>query len=106
MKRESKKTKIGLTDFRELEDELVGKRGTPQRDQYEFELKLEVLGEQLKQLRKARNLTQDELGRKLGVQKAQISKLESNSTNVTIGTFLKILAALGAKADLRIQLGK
>jgi len=106
MNTQLKKDKVKLTDFRDLEDELIGKQGTPQREQYEFELKVEMLGEQLKQIRKAKHLTQEQLGKKLGVQKAQVSKLENNATNVTIGTFLKVLKALGAKADMRIEFAK
>ncbi len=36
----------------ELEDKYFGERGTPEREQYEFELSMELLGEKLKQIRK------------------------------------------------------
>ncbi len=45
----------------EAKDELVGKQGTPERAQYEFELKLELVGDMIQQARKQRNLTQEEL---------------------------------------------
>lgn len=88
----------------ELKDELIGKTGTPERDQYEFELKLELLGETIKNTRKERNLTQEQLGALIGVQKAQISKLERSARNVTLDTMLKIFKALNAKVNLKIEL--
>jgi HTH-type transcriptional regulator / antitoxin HipB len=41
----------------EAQDLLIGKVGTPRRDQYEFELKLELIGEMIKTARKERHLT-------------------------------------------------
>jgi HTH-type transcriptional regulator / antitoxin HipB len=60
----------------EVKDKFIGKTGTPERDQYELELKMEVIGDMIRNVRKERNLTQSELGELIGVQKAQISKLE------------------------------
>ena len=34
----------------EIEDELIGKRGTPERDRYEEQLDLFLIGEAIKQL--------------------------------------------------------
>jgi HTH-type transcriptional regulator / antitoxin HipB len=53
----------------ELKDKTLGKVGTPKRDQYEQELRVEILAEQIKQLRKERNLTQEQLGKLVGVQR-------------------------------------
>jgi len=54
--------------------------------------------------RKQRNLTQAELGHLVGVQKAQISKLENGATSVRIDTILKVFNALKAKVNFRIEL--
>ena len=43
-------------------DKLIGLTGTPERDQYEFELKLELIGDMIQMARKERNLTQQQLG--------------------------------------------
>ena len=53
---------------------------------------------------KERNLTQEQLGELVGVQKAQISRLESNASNVTIDTLMKVFTALKAKVKLQIEL--
>lgn len=88
----------------QIKDTFIGKLGTPSREVYEFELNLELVGEMIKQTRQQRNLTQEELGQLIGVQKAQISKLENGATNVRIDTILKVFSALQAKVNLRIEL--
>ncbi|MGB3344959.1 MAG: helix-turn-helix transcriptional regulator [Aequorivita sp.] len=88
----------------EAEDLLIGKKGTKERDEYEFELKLELIGDMIKTARKKRNLTQEQLGELVGVKKAQISRLENSTGNVTFETVLKILDALGAKLNFKLQL--
>ncbi|MBK8851793.1 MAG: helix-turn-helix transcriptional regulator [Saprospiraceae bacterium] len=87
----------------ELKDKTLGKVGTPKRDKYEQELKVELIAEQIKLLRKERNLTQEQLGELVGVQRAQISKLENNAGNVTISTLMKIFGALKAKVTFEIE---
>lgn len=88
----------------EIQDKYIGKKGTKKRDEFEFELNIELVGEMIKQARKQRHLTQEELGSLIGVQKAQISKLENNAGNVTIETVLKIFKALKAEVKLNVQL--
>ncbi len=88
----------------EAEDLLIGKKGTKERDEYEFELKLELIGDMIKTARKKRNLTQEQLGEMVGVKKAQISRLENSTGNVTFETVMKILDVLGAKLNFKLQL--
>jgi DNA-binding XRE family transcriptional regulator len=78
----------------EMKDKHIGKVGTKERDEYEYELRMDVLGKMIKTARQERNLTQEELGRLVGVQKAQISKLESSANSATIDTILKVFKAL------------
>lgn len=88
----------------QIKDEMIGKAGTQARDDYEFELSLELLGEMIRATRLKRNLTQEQLGQLVGVQKAQISKLEKNANNVTVDTVLKVFHAMRAKVNFRIEL--
>ncbi len=99
MKKEMKKYSLD-----QIKDELIGKKGTPDRDQYEYDLKMEILGELIKQTRKERNLTQEQLGDLIGVQKAQISRLENHTGNVTLSTILKVFASLKAKIKIQVEL--
>ncbi|MFT7344535.1 MAG: HTH-type transcriptional regulator/antitoxin HipB [Lentimonas sp.] len=87
----------------EAEDLLIGEKGTKIRDNYEFELKLELIGDLIEMARKKRSLTQAELGDLVGVKKSQISRLENSSGNITIETLLKILNALGAQLNFNLQ---
>ena len=96
--------KIKFHNFDKLKDKYIGEKGTNNRDQYEFELKLDILGEMIKQTRKERNLTQEQLGELIGVNKSEISKLERNARNMTISTVLKIFNALKAKVNFNIEL--
>ena len=64
--------------FDEIKDEFIGKKGSSERDSYEYELRMEILGELIKKTRLERNMTQEQLGELVGVQKAQISRLENN----------------------------
>jgi HTH-type transcriptional regulator / antitoxin HipB len=95
------KKEIKKYSFEEVKDEFLGKKGTPKRDQYEYDLRMEVIGELIKQTRKGQNMTQEQLGELIGVQKAQISRLENHTGNVTLSTILKVFTAL--KAELKMQ---
>ena len=78
----------------QMKDEFIGKPGSIAREDYEYELRMDVLGKMIKAARQERNLTQEELGKLIGVQKAQISKLESSANSATIDTIVKIFSAL------------
>jgi HTH-type transcriptional regulator / antitoxin HipB len=88
----------------QVQDELIGKIGTTERDIFEYELQMDLIGKAIKQTRQERNLTQEDLGKLIGVQKAQISRLENNASNVTMDTLLKVFTALKAKVKLQIEL--
>ena len=88
----------------ELTDKYIGKKGTKKRDEFENELRLDLLGQTIKQVRQERNLTQEELGELVGVRKAQISKIENSTTDARFTTILKVLDALGAKVNFNVEL--
>ena len=97
-----------LYSLEEVTDELVGKKGTPVRD--DFDRKVEDalhayrIGEAIKAERLRQNLTQEELGERIGVQKAQISRME-RGYSISIPTMSRVFKALGistATLDLGI----
>jgi HTH-type transcriptional regulator/antitoxin HipB len=88
--------------FNELEDELFGAPGTPDRAEYDAALELAMIPATIKAYRRQHNLTQAELGERVGVQKAQISKLERNASNVTLDTLRKVFGAM--QTVVKIQL--
>jgi len=88
----------------EVTDKYIGKKGTQKRDEFENELRLDLIGNAIKQARKERNLTQAQLGELVGVQKAQISKLENHLTDARFETILKVFKALNAKINFNVEL--
>lgn len=100
----TKNKELKMFTFDEIKNEFIGEIGTEKRTVYEQELQLEVLGEMMKKIRLERKLTQAELGKLIGVQRAQISKLENNTTNVTLETILKVFGALKAKVNFNVEL--
>ena len=100
----TKNKEFEMFTFDQIKDEFIGEIGTEKRTHYEQELQLEMMGEMIKKVRLERNLTQEELGKLIGVQRAQISKLENNTTNVTMETILKVFGALKAKVNFNVEL--
>jgi len=98
------KSKMKLYTMDEIKDKFIGKRGTNKRNKFEQKLQMELLGDMIKQVRLDRNLTQEQLGKLIGVQKAQISKLENQTTNVTMETILRVFSALKATISFHIEL--
>jgi len=90
--------------FDEVKDKYLGKRGTEKREQYEYELRMDLIGEAIKKARKERGLTQEQLGKLVGVQKAQISKIENHLTDARFDTILKVFKALNAKINFQVEL--
>jgi HTH-type transcriptional regulator/antitoxin HipB len=88
----------------EVQDKLIGKIGNPDRDKFEYELQMDMIGKAIKQTRQERKLTQEELGKLIGVQKAQISRIESNASNVTIDTLMRVFGALQAKVKFQVEM--
>ena len=88
----------------EMKDKYIGEVGTTERDEYEYELRMDVLGKMIKTARIEQNLTQEELGKLVGVQKAQISKLERSANSATIDTVIKVFKALKAEINFNVKI--
>jgi DNA-binding XRE family transcriptional regulator len=87
----------------ELTDKYIGPIGSIKREAFEKELRLDILGSQIRQIRKDRNLTQEQLGDLIGVKKAQISKIENSLRQARFDTILKVFDALNAKLFFRVE---
>jgi DNA-binding XRE family transcriptional regulator len=85
-------------------DKHIGRKGTDRREAFENELRIDLLGNAIKQARLELNLTQEQLGEIVGVQKAQISKIENSVKNARFETILKVFDALGAKVNFNVEL--
>lgn len=87
----------------EMLDKHISKKGTYEREKFEAKVQAGVIAHQLKELRKKKNLTQQQLADIVGIDKAGISKIEKGTRNLTIETILRVANALGAKVDFSIQ---
>ena len=88
----------------EITDKYIWKKGSEKRDAFENELRLDLLGEALKQTRIKQKLTQAELGKLVGVQKSQISKLENSVKDARFETVLKVFKALNTRITFKLEL--
>ncbi len=94
-------------DFEETLDRDLGPVGTSKRDNFERNVDEAVhaykLGEAIKQARLSQNLTQEQLGEKIGVQKAQISRLERGKS-ISLSSITRVFKAMGI--PLSLEMGK
>ena len=102
--------KMNFTPADDLVDEVWGKKGTPERDAMEAQLKEDIqayfIGEAIKEARLKQHLTQEELGERIGVKRAQICKLESGKSSMTLTTLSRVFKALGfGSATLDLGVG-
>ena len=102
--------KMNFTPADDMKDELWGPVGTPERDAMEAQLKEDIqayfVGETIKKARIKQNLTQEELGERVGVKRSQICKLESGKSSITLSTMSRVFQALGiATATLDLGIG-
>lgn len=97
-------TEMKSYSLAEMKDKYIGKAGTAERDEYEYELQMELLGRMVKAARKERQLTQEELGKLIGVQKSQISKIENSINSARIDTILKVFKALNAEINFNVRI--
>ena len=83
----------------EVTDRIIGEKGTPERDKFERSVEEAVhayhIGEAIKNARLKQKLTQEELGEKVGVKRAQICKLENGRCSPTLSTVSRVFRALG-----------
>lgn len=90
----------------EILDKHIGEKGTLKREKFEADLHSFLIGEVIKKARESKNLTQEDLGNLIGVQRAQISRIE-NGKNLTFSTIARVFQAMGISVKLEIgNLGK
>lgn len=90
--------KFKLYSMEEVLDKALGSIGTKDRDEHERRVAEAVhayrIGEAIKKARLQQNLTQEQLGERIGVQRAQISRIEKGYS-ISIPTMSRVFQALG-----------
>ncbi len=92
-----------IKHYKQVNEEFSGYGKPPEIDVFESTLDKKSMGALLKTLRKHKNLTQEQLGKLIGVKKAEISKLERGDRNLTIGSLIQLLDALLVTTKLKIE---
>jgi HTH-type transcriptional regulator / antitoxin HipB len=99
------KSKKNVTDFEEILEKKYGKRGAKKREQWEQEFESFKLGVLLEEARLKLGMTQEELAGKCGTNKAYISRIENNASDIRLSTLMKIIqTGLGGRLKLTLQL--
>lgn len=93
------------TNYSAIIDEKFGKRGTPEREQFEDEAKAFYASQILLQARKEAKVTQSELAQRVGTTKSYISKIENGAIEPSVGLFFRLVNALGLRIDITRPLG-
>ncbi len=93
-----------ITTLDEILDNKYGKKGNPKREKWEQEFEAFKLGVLLEEARIKLNMTQEELAEKCGTNKAYISRIENNASDIKLSTLMRIIQqGLGGQLKLTLQ---
>ena len=81
----------------------INKFSTTDRDEYEYELRIEELGKMIKSTWQEHHLRQEEIGELAVLQKTEISKFKSKAKSARIETILEVFKALKAEINFTIN---
>lgn len=91
--------------WREIKDDVYGKRGTARRDELERQFESFKIGLLLKQARQERRLTQEQLAALVDKKRTYISRVENDGSNMTLKTLFDIVEkGLGGQVQISIRL--
>jgi DNA-binding XRE family transcriptional regulator len=92
-----------IKHYKQVNQEFSGYGKPLEIDVFESGLDKKSMGALLKTLRKHKKLTQEQLGKLIGIRKCEISKLEQGDRNLTIGRLIQLLDALLVTTKLKIE---
>ncbi|MBI5402799.1 MAG: helix-turn-helix transcriptional regulator [Ignavibacteriae bacterium] len=99
----NKKNKI--TTFEEHLNKEYGKKGTNRREKYEQGFESFKLGVILQELRKQKQLTQEQLAEKCGTTKNYISRIENDASDIRLSTLMRIIhEGFGGNLKLSVEM--
>jgi DNA-binding XRE family transcriptional regulator len=91
--------------WKEIKDEVYGKKGTDRRDELDREFDSFRIGLLLKNAREEKHLTQQQLGDLVDKKRTYISKIENDGGNMTLKTLYEIVEkGLGGKVKISIEI--
>ena len=83
--------KNNLVDFEKFIDKEYGNRGTKRREKFEEGYEAFKLGVMLQEMRKQKNMTQEQLAEKCGTTKNYISRIENDASDIRLSTLMRIV---------------
>ena len=89
-----------IRDYSSVLEKTYGAHGTPERTQFDEEAYAFYTSQILLDARKNARLTQQELAKRIGVNKSYISRIEKGVTIPSVATFYRIVNALGLSVEL------
>lgn len=81
-------------------DNLYGKVGTPEREEFRREARAYCVGQMIHDARKEERLTQSELATRIGSTKSYISRIEKGLVEPGASLFFRIIDALGLRVEI------
>ena len=95
-----KKAENNIYDIDALLDKELGAEGTQERSMNRRMAEAFFTGQIIEEARKRAGMTQSELAERIGTNKTYISRVETGRTEPRVGTFYRIVAALGLSVEL------
>ena len=91
--------------WKEIKDEVYGKKETDRRDELDREFDSFRIGLLLKNAREEKHLTQQQLGELVDKKRTYISKIENDGGNMTLKTLYETVEkGLGGKVKISIEI--
>ncbi len=96
---------MSTRNWKEIKDEVYGKKGSPRRDELERDFESFKIGLLLKKAREEKHLTQEQLAELVDKKRTYISRVENDGSNITLKTLFDIVEkGLGGKVKISIQI--
>ena len=89
----------------DIKDTVYGKTGTLRRDELDRDFESFKIGLQLKKVREEKKLAQLQLAEIIQKKREFISRIENNSSNLTLKTLFEIVEkGLGGRVNIQIEI--
>ena len=93
-----------IVDYDAVLDAKFGKEGTPERIEAEEKAFAFYTGKIIEDARKQARISQSELAKRIGTDRAYVSRIESGKIEPKVSTFYRIINAVGMKIDLSLSI--
>lgn len=94
------KLKQELPTMNDFLNKKYGKLGSATRENFNAEALAHYYGELIKEKRKEKKWTQQDLADKIGKERSYIAKIEQGKTDLQVSNFIQIISALGLKLQI------